>query len=262
MNDKEVGINHIVSEFVETVRLQQCPNDSLQEKERRISSDNPGESRTEFQAAKERADKVLIEAKKFKATVADPGRQSNNFEGTLNIEKSLVDLDFDQQQAGDGHLAAAHVHAQSPLGLPPNIQPNINILDIGKGVSDDDFFHLTCHIEPNLIHKVEKGEFVELEKLLPKDKYGKSEERLEWVHRDGGTFLVPTHRDSKIGSFRKWEQAFRAYTTINCGANPHRSKEIWQYITVINTAATSYLWENIYNYDITLYHLMAFNPQI
>ena len=81
------------------------------------------------------------------------------------------------------------------------------------------------------------------------------------MHKDGGTFLVPANRDVKIGSFRKWEQAFRAYTTIYCGANPQRSKEIWQYITVINMAASSYLWENVYNYDITFRHLMAFNPQ-
>ena len=44
------------------------------------------------------------------------------------------------------------------------------IPSIGTGVSDDDFFHLTCHIDPSLFHKIEKGEFVELEKLLPKDK--------------------------------------------------------------------------------------------
>ena len=102
-----------------------------------------------------------------------------------------------------------------------------------------------------------------MEKLLPKDRLGKSNEdnRLEWVQKDGGTFLVPAQRDSKIGSFRKWEQAFRAYATIYCAANPHRSKEIWQYITVINTAASSFIWENVYNYDITFRHLMAFNPQ-
>ena len=38
-------------------------------------------------------------------------------------------------------------------------------------------------------------------------------------------------------------------------------KEIWQYITVINTAASSYTWDNVYNYDIMFRHLMAFNPQ-
>ena len=148
------------------------------------------------------------------------------------------------------------------ISMDKVVCPQLNMLNIGSGVSDDDFFHLTCHIEPSLIHKIEKGEFVELEKLLPKDKLGgKEESRLEWVQRDGGTFLVPGQWDNKIGSFRKWEQAFRAYATIYCGAHPHRSKEIWQYITVINTAATSYQWDNVYNYDITFRHLMAFNPQ-
>ena len=99
----------------------------------------------------------------------------------------------------------------------------MNIMDIGSGISDDDFFHLTCFIEPSLIHKIEKGEFVELEKLLPKDKLGgRSEDnRLEWVQRDGGTFLVPAQKDNKIGSFRRWEQALWAYAMIYCGANPH-----------------------------------------
>ena len=86
----------------------------------------------------------------------------------------------------------------------------LNLLNRVSGVSDDDFFHLTCHIEPSLIHKIKKGEFIELEKLLPKDKLNnKNEEnKLEWVQRDGGTFLVPVQRDGKINSFKRWEQAF------------------------------------------------------
>ena len=112
---------------------------------------------------------------------------------------------------------------QNTSQQPQQPLTSLNLLDIGSGVSDDDFFHLTCHIEPGLIHKIEKGEFVELEKLLPKDKFAKGDEgRMEWVHRDGGTFLVPAQRDSKINGFRHWEQAFRAYATIYCGANPHR----------------------------------------
>ena len=47
------------------------------------------------------------------------------------------------------------------------------IFNIGSRVSDDNFFHLTCHTKPNLLHKIEKGKFIELEKLLPKDKLGK-----------------------------------------------------------------------------------------
>ena len=72
--------------------------------------------------------------------------------------------------------------------------------------------------------------------------------------------MVPANREQKINGIRCWEQAFRAYATIFCGVNPQRSKEIWQYIAVINTAAAAYSWENVYNYDITFRHLMAFNP--
>ena len=48
--------------------------------------------------------------------------------------------------------------------------------------------------------------------------------------------------------------------TIFCGANPHRSREIWQYVSMINTAAATYNWDNVANYDYTFRHLMEFNP--
>ena len=189
----------------------------------------------------------MIEAKRFKATIAPPQPgMSKQFESEC--------VDVVQSQLVENQMNVFD------KGVDPQYKQTIQIPNIGAGVSDDDFFHLTCHIEPSLIHKIEKGEFIELEKLLPKDKFGKTEDRLEWVQREGGTFLVPAQKDNKIASFCKWEQAFRAYATIYCGANPHRSKEIWQYITVINTAASSYVWDNVYNYDITFRHLMAFNP--
>ena len=130
------------------------------------------------------------------------------------------------------------------------------------GMTDDNFFHLTCHVDGTLIAKIEKEEFVDLEKLLPKDKKKRSEKnRLEWVHQEGCTFLAPVaDRMNKINRFRRWEQAFRVYATVYCGANPNRSREVWQYISVINTAASSFLWENVYKYDTTFRHLMAFNP--
>ena len=132
-----------------------------------------------------------------------------------------------------------------------------------KALSDDDFFHLTCHIDPNLRAKIELGEYVDLEKLLPRQKGRLSDDtRLEWVHRDGGTFLVPatTDRENKINGIRRWDQAFRVYATIYCGANPTRSKEIWQYVSVINSAASAYEWNNVANYDYTFRLLMEFNP--
>ena len=230
-----------VSAFVEAIRLNEHPTDEVDK--RRTTAANMDQAQT-------KAERMIIEAEKFWAAIELPGMPIFHSEQQQHQDAKGMN----GPNAQDGVIGNEQI-GQIGKGLT-------SMLDIGSGVSDDDFFHLTCHIEPNLIHRIEKGEFVELEKMLPKDKVGglKDENRLEWVQREGGTFLVPAQKDNKISGFRRWEQAFRAYATIYCGANPHQAKEIWQYITVINTAASSYIWDNVYNYDITFRHLMAFNP--
>ena len=73
-------------------------------------------------------------------------------------------------------------------------------------------------------------------------------------------FLAPARKENKINGFRKWEQAFRIYATIYCGANPQRAREVWQYISIINTAVSAYISENVYHYNIVFRQLMEFNP--
>ena len=129
---------------------------------------------------------------------------------------------------------------------------------------DDDFFHVSCHIEGSLKDKIEQGEYVELEKLLPCTcaQVTNPEHRLQLVQKDGETFLgMADTRQLQINSVRKWEQAFRVYATIYSQANPSRSSEIWQYVHVINTAAQSFSWENVAYYDTTFRHLMAKRPE-
>ena len=224
------NITEVVSNFVETIREQQAEQDVRRSK----VATSP-----EFVDAQRRNEKAIIEAEKYKAAIQEP-----------EPGKRQSPLCFDSYQTSNREMNLMNT--------------DHNIPNIRAGVSDDDFFYLTCHIEPNLIHKIEKGEFVDMDKLLPKERsgmvYGKEEDVMEWVRRDGNMFLAPVNRHSKITGIRKWEQAFRAYTTIYCAANPHRSKEIWQYIVVINTAVASYYWDSVYNYDITFRHLMAFNP--
>ena len=133
---------------------------------------------------------------------------------------------------------------------------------------DDEFFHITCHVEESLRAKCARGEFIELEKLLPKMKlHGKKSEaaydqRYEIVSKDGHAYVVPfTDKDNKISNIRRWEQAFRIYAALYSQANPARAAEIWQYVHIINTAASSYVWENVACYDMTFRHLMSSNPQ-
>ena len=174
----------------------------------------------EIENMKRKADQSVIDAERFKATIVEvPGMQ---------ILENLVNL---PQEVDLGQVAMQPlINGGSAGGTPP-------------GKSDKDFFQLMCHVEPSLHLKIENGEFVDLEKLLPKDKrsiYKPEDDRLEWVFRDGGMYLAPAgSRENRINGIRKWDQAFRVYAIIYCGAHPERSKEIWQYVDIIHTAAAS-----------------------
>ena len=152
---------------------------------------------SDLEKAKNRASSSIVEAKKFKAMIANSGNsipmfmsgdgqnwvvnQMNDYNSSPNQDTQLICTD-NQLQMGDSN--------QSKVLPPIQQMGGGHIPDIGSSVSDDDFFHLTCHIDPNLIHKIEKGEFIELEKLLPKGRSGE-ENWLEWVQCEGGTYLVP-----------------------------------------------------------------------
>ena len=136
--------------------------------------------------------------------------------------------------------------------------------DCEELLEDDDFFHIACHVDQNLKDKIERGKFVELEKLLVRDRFRRrnEEDKLEFYHRDGHTFLAPVQdRSNTITNVRRWEQAFRVYAAIFSKANPHRAAEIWQYVYVINTAASTFVWENVAFYDYTFRQMMSINPK-
>ena len=171
------------------------------------------------------ATEAIVEAEKFRANINTPKGNDNLNDSLKQIADSLAKL---------------------------------------VGDSDDEFFHVTCHIENGLKQRIEKGEFVDLDKLLPKNRsqvVTDSSKRLQLMYKDGEAFLGAPESDNKINSIRKWDQAFRVYAAIYSQANPSRSAEIWQYVHVINTAAASYIWENVYYYDVTFRHLMHNKPK-
>ena len=178
--------------------------------------------------AKWRANRVIIEAEQYKATLEQPKG---------NADLYISDLCSDK--AGDVSMKQ----------MKNNIDAN------------DEFFHLTCHVEPGVRDKIEKGEFIELDKLLPRNHVDlRNEGRVDLIHKDGLTFFRSHQNKNKINGIRKWEQAFRVYAAIYSAANPHRSAEIWQYVYMINTAAATYIWEDVVQYVFTFRQLMSVNP--
>ena len=246
-------------------------------------------------------EQTLIETEKFKVAIEKPPGTCL----PLNMMNSQIDLKIDPQNSHQTFVRNGQIHInpesaqQMMMGncntqtiLDPqqlmigNVGRESNMQDlsgsgsvtvarnnteamrqvIGSGISDDDFFHLTCHIEPTSKKKIENGEYVDLDKLLPKEntfhgrQVSSNETKLECIQSEGSTYLVPAKTSSRVNCFRRWEQAFRMYATIYCTQNPNRAREIWHYISVINTASLSYNWDNVYNYDIVFRQLMEFNP--
>ena len=85
---------------------------------------------------------------------------------------------------------------------------------------DDEFFHLTCHVDLQMKLKIEQGAYVDLKKLLYKDRCRKPKIKLELIQQDGTTFFTPAESSNKINSVKRWEQAFWVYAAIYSAANP------------------------------------------
>ena len=183
------------------------------------------DEREKLEDARAKADQLILDAEKTRANI-QPLKGNGDFLDTIRNE-------------GQGSK-----------------QSNVN----GESDVDDEFFHITCHIEEGLQHKIKCSEFVELEKLLPKPKRVSGDDRMELVFKDGSTYFTPKVREQKINNVRKWEQAFRVYAAIYSKANPSRAVDIWQYVYVINSAAGSFIWENVANYDFIFRQLMAARP--
>ena len=202
--------------------------------------------------------------------VSDRGRSIAGGEASESAsEQSDRPLDREEhvrQVAEDRILNAeknkAAVNAP-PKGIVPLSKPN----NIADDDDDDEFFNLTCHVDEKLVKTIEEGDYVDLEALMPKCVWHRTNEepRMDLVSHESGvraSFWVPAHtpKENKITNVRKWEEAFRVYAAIYCKANPHRATEVWQYVNLITKAAGIFIWENVAQYDYAFRKLMARKP--
>ena len=233
-----------ISNFVEEIRLEtasreQTPKrasgrDLQQQRDvwdcKAGTSDQSGDVMVDNDApegSQHEADSLIIEAEQYKAAVEPPVAGMNDVVQISQANESAKQID--------------KIPSQPDWG------------------DDDDYFHLTCHVDGTLKTKIERGEYIELERLLPRRRAADS--RLEWISKDGMTFLSPVQdKETKINGIKRWDQAFRIYAAIYCNANPTRSGEIWQYIYTIHSAAASYQWDNVSYYDNTFRQMMNDRP--
>ena len=107
--------------------------------------------------ARKKVERSVLDAEKHKAMVAEPpGEMLSNL---INPEQQGL---VNSQNYGN-------------ILIPEQGQVRFHgkgtqVIGMDGGLTDDDFFHLMCHVDSALISKIEKGEFVDLDKLIPKEK--------------------------------------------------------------------------------------------
>ena len=115
---------------------------------------------------------------------------------------------------------------------------------------DQDYQLVGSHLDEHTKIKIQKGEYVDFGKLIPKDRIlAEEDERLELVVRQGRTFWSLVSESVTINCYNRWEQAFRIFSDIYTRSHPHRSSELIQYNHIIHSISSSYVWENVYDYD-------------
>ena len=170
---------------------------------------SPADKESDSGRARSEAECIIIEAEKFKASLASPkGKDQseimdNPADKHGNLNKLIESLDH--------QLKALRTQVRNNEGKDNGASHDM-FVGMNKTMGDstvldyDEFFHITCHVDPSLKPKIGRGEFVDLEKLFVKDQFRHRTDdgRLEWYRsKECGTYLAPTERETKINGLRK-----------------------------------------------------------
>ena len=95
---------------------------------------------------------------------------------------------------------------------------------VSTSLMDENYLMVGAHLDQQMIEKIQRGDYIDFGKLLPKDRILMEEDqRLEMVIRRNKTYYVPVSESGTINSFHKWEKAFRVFSNIYTKKFPEKS---------------------------------------
>lgn len=129
---------------------------------------------------------------------------------------------------------------------------------------DDQLFQLTAHVDAPTIAEIRNGVYVDLAKLLPRDRVTPIQDKgkFQIVDDDGKPAFAPyTPKDAyTINTFKRWELAFDIFAKIYADTYPRRAPELLEYKHIIRRGAESHPWFHVYNYDQIFRQHLEKNP--
>ena len=226
---------------VDSKRKNKDPVEDSRQVRRRLDFDRSEEveepQETEVSMREKARDRIL-EAEKYREQIEKPkGRVIQN-----DIITQLVD-----------QMGATKVDQPVQMEFPGN-----PVLD------DNQFMHITCHVDDKDAELARRGQYLDFDKLLAKYNRSFNQEevqRIEVLNKDGQAFFLPREeKQTKITNVHLWEKAFRIYMALYAKEHPRKVPEMIQYMSTIQLAASKYTWDNVAYYDNVFRHWMAKNP--
>ena len=99
-------------------------------------------------------------------------RQIEQGESSQEVRDNEMEHGPPEQRQQANMLREEAEQVRIPMEDPKGIAIVKNVVERKLNVddNDDEFFHLTCHVDSSLKAKIERGEYIDLEYLLPKRK--------------------------------------------------------------------------------------------
>ena len=189
--------------------------------------------------------------------VEEQPQPSTSKGGEKQARKSLV------QQAETAKANLYQIPGKDEQEQPDGLLSNNDILT--SILLDEKYDLVENHVDEGTRRKILNGEYIDLARLIPRDRVQiQKDHRMVQVNRNGQSFYEPASEHEtahSINSYSKWEQAFRVFSTIYVMGHPKRAKELMQYSHTIFTASLTYLWDNVYAYDMDFRIHMSKNTE-
>ena len=182
-------------------------------------------------------------------------QRSSDGDGSVEVAEGQPKLDRVDKLIQQAELAKARIFNPPGKGLYEQFS------HVCAVTTDENYMHLTAHVDETIQQKIEKGEYVDLGKLIPRDRVIQEEDnRMQLVLKDAKSYWVLIVEQTSINSYVKWEKAFRVYADIYSRANPFQATKLIEYSHIIHTILRSYSWDCVYLYDKDFRLHMARNP--
>lgn len=185
----------------------------------------------------------------------DGKRRRRNDKQTAHTSRSDDDDEDERQMSAERESKERRdkILLDAELQRAQLLKPGKPPSDLSHLFYDAQHISLGSHVDKGTELKIMRGEFVDLHELLPRRKGHRSrpsKPTMRLVNDNGVQKWVEETNDQEITSYLKWEEAFEIYASIYVRGNPGRAQELYDYKFTIRDAASNFVWDNVYDYDI------------